>query len=872
MSSAPGNPASGAAALAAARTPDIPDYELGRIVGRGSYGDVWLARSVTGAWRAIKVVWRERFANAEPFEREFRGLKEFADVSLGVSSQMALLHVGRNDAAGSFFYVMELADDVERGREIDPATYVPLTLAELRARRGRIPADDCVRFGVELARGLASLHRRGLVHRDVKPSNVILVSGVPKLADIGLVAPSASARTFVGTEGYVPPEGPGAPSADVFALAKMLYELSTGHDRQEFPKLPAELATLADRAALLELNEIFLRACGPTPAERYRNGAAILADLSALHAGVSLRTRRFTRVVLRVAAVIAMVGTLGLGAWEWRSRRDPQSPPVPVGVYASSVDVLPLNNATGEPSLELFADGLSDEILQALQGERDLRVTGSWSSFWAKGKTLPPVELAHWLRVAQLVEGSLHRTSSGYRIEVRLTRGADGVSEPVGTFERRADDVVELREDVRRAVARRILNRTTARANAPPTSSVAAYNEFLRGRALQLRGVDSAAEAAEAFQRAIELDPNFAVAWARRADALRTDATKAIHGAWDCGPALAVAHRAVDLQPDLALAWSVRGMIRGIGMGETNAGLADLAHAEKLGGPNAETHMARFLVGFFASETGGLLPLARDAVASNPVNHERLSVLTLAFAYLGEYAEADRLLQEPKNFSDRVRLRRAWRGADAAVRFAGRWAPSKGDGMAMQVRMLAEIGRTDEARKLVADMNEPIPWDVYAAAGMMDQARSLAEKAVRGLYSGFAAFPSKSQNETEMTRRDIVRSQLIAAEIVLGHHEAALGLLDGWRAELPDRKPNRRAGGPVAMTLPGGYARLGKPDVAIELLHEFDAVGRAMGYDLRDSAVFASLRGNPRFEALRAQAEARAALQPDPTDDTATGK
>jgi hypothetical protein len=139
----------------AAVAPSIPDYELVRIVGQGSFGDVWLARSVTGAWRAIKVVWRDRFINAEPFEREFRGLKEFADVSLGESSQMALLHVGRNDAAGFFFSVMELADDAERGRHIDPATYVPLTLAEMRLRRGRLQADECARFGAGLARALA---------------------------------------------------------------------------------------------------------------------------------------------------------------------------------------------------------------------------------------------------------------------------------------------------------------------------------------------------------------------------------------------------------------------------------------------------------------------------------------------------------------------------------------------------------------------------------------------------------------------------------------------------------------------------------------------------------------------------------------------
>src|SRR5262245_5100329 len=115
MSSPPGSPLPGIA------PPSIPDFELLGQIGRGSYGEVWLARGVTGIFRAVKIVWRDRFPDAEPFEREFRGLKEFAAISLGESAQLALLHVGRNVAAGYFYYVMELADDAERGRAIDPA-------------------------------------------------------------------------------------------------------------------------------------------------------------------------------------------------------------------------------------------------------------------------------------------------------------------------------------------------------------------------------------------------------------------------------------------------------------------------------------------------------------------------------------------------------------------------------------------------------------------------------------------------------------------------------------------------------------------------------------------------------------------------------
>ncbi len=294
--------------------PPIPDYELIRMIGQGSYGDVWLARGVTGIYRAVKVVWRARFKDAQPYEREFRGLKEFAAMSLGESIQMALLHVGRNDAAGFFYYVMELADDVDRGRDIDPGRYVPLTLTEVRARDGRVrvPAKDCLAYGVELARVLAGLHKRGLVHRDIKPSNVILVDGVPKLADIGLVTPADETMTYVGTEGFVPPEGPGSAAADVFALGRLLYELSTGLDRTDFPRLPPDLEKLPDRRLLLSLNEIILKACDPVATSRYRDGAALLADLQRLQAGGPVRRRWLGPVVLGFSLAAA---ALAVGVW-----------------------------------------------------------------------------------------------------------------------------------------------------------------------------------------------------------------------------------------------------------------------------------------------------------------------------------------------------------------------------------------------------------------------------------------------------------------------------------------------------------------------------------------------------------------------------
>ncbi|MFO1447227.1 MAG: serine/threonine-protein kinase [Opitutaceae bacterium] len=856
--------------------PHIPDFELVRIAGRGSYGDVWLARSVTGLWRAIKVVWRDRFTHDEPFEREFRGLKEFAEISLGESSQMTLLHVGRNDVAGFFYYVMELADDAERGRHIDPERYVPLTFAELRTRRGRIPADECARYGVEVARVLASLHRRGLVHRDVKPSNIILVSGVPKLADVGLLAPMTEARTFVGTEGYVPPEGPGAPSADVYALGKVLYELSTGHDRQEFPRLPADLRRFPDRAALLELNEIILRACGPTPAQRYREGEAVLRDLTALIAGVSLRTRRLVSSLLRLTAAAGVVVAIGLGGWYWKMEYALPPPPVRAGVSPYSVAVLPFANASGDPAQEFYSDGISDEILHALARERGLRVTGSRSSFSFKGQSRSSVDMAKALRVAHLVEGSVQRVGSRIRLQARLTRAGDGVSVGLGTFEWDQAEVFALLDEVARTVAGKILNQVTMPALVASTRNAPAYAEFLRGRSLQVRYSERSAQAPQVlrqveqhFKRAVELDPNFAVAWARLAEVRHR--IEGIQTARGTSPesALPTVERALALQPNLALAWCVRGFIVGVGQAESAAGLRDLMHAEDLEGPTAETRMTRFLVTWSAGESRGILPLAREAIASNPEAIERISVVPLALTYLGDYAEADRFYQEIGSYTARVYLRRNWRGAEAALRFAARAAPNPIESIELRARLLASLGRVEEARALLESSTAEHSWEAYAGAGMVDRARILAEAALVSSHKSLEALSDNLRTEGERNRKDSYLGQIIAAEIMLGQRESARARLEAWRRDTAQRAPNRRSGVPAVTSMPRYYAQLGETEVTLALLTQSLADGRSLGYELRDTIQYAALRDDPRFLALRRQAEAWAAMQPDPADEPA---
>src|SRR6516164_9683231 len=269
-----------------AQIPIIPDHELLRVIGRGAYGEIWLARTVTGAFRAVKVVYRRTFESERAFLREFEGMSAFEPISRAHAGFMNILHVGRT--ADYLYYSMELADDHLAGRRIDIVGYEPRTLKTDLARHKRLSADESIRLGLSLTEALEALHKRGLTHRDIKPSNIIFSESLPKLADIGLVAASGQ-RSFVGTEGYIPPEGPGTPRADIYSLGKLLYETCTGKDRLDFPEIDSQLSTRPDRELLLQLNEVLVKACANDPKKRYESAAEMHIDLAALERGEAPR-------------------------------------------------------------------------------------------------------------------------------------------------------------------------------------------------------------------------------------------------------------------------------------------------------------------------------------------------------------------------------------------------------------------------------------------------------------------------------------------------------------------------------------------------------------------------------------------------------
>lgn len=302
--------------------PDIRDHETLRLIGRGAFGEVWMARSVTGALRAVKVVWREDYDRPDSFEREFEAIKRYEPISRRHEGLVPILQVGRNSQEGFYYYVMELADDLERGRDITEETYLPHTLGLEMRRDKRITAERCVQIGANIAEGLDYLHQNKLIHRDVKPSNLVFIDGKCRLADIGLVA-LLGQRSFVGTEGFVAPEGPGSVASDLFSLGMVLYEASTGKDRLDFPDLPS-CADTGDRLDVWRrLHDVICVACAPQAKDRH-----ISADEMALALRgqplPSQRKRALWTAMIVGAAAMAVIGALA-GVWWVQKQRTQQA-------------------------------------------------------------------------------------------------------------------------------------------------------------------------------------------------------------------------------------------------------------------------------------------------------------------------------------------------------------------------------------------------------------------------------------------------------------------------------------------------------------------------------------------------------------------
>lgn len=284
---------------------DCGSWTLVREIGHGAYGVVYMATNRVGEAAALKVCRRDAL-DGDRYERELRGAKVYKTIP-PVEGLVRMLELGERD--WGFYVVMELADDEFGAAPSVEADYRPKTLSRVIDGEKALPIKAALKLGISLATGLEMLQRHHLLHRDIKPGNVIYVHGRPVLSDFGLLVGEAEAASLVGTPGYVPPENFTEASGDVYSLGLTLKAASFGRSVDELdlgPTLEADTGNRFFAAWWRILN----KATHPDLAYRYRSAKALLKDLTALQRKMSLSTifsKSPLAIVLKLLLVVAIV-------------------------------------------------------------------------------------------------------------------------------------------------------------------------------------------------------------------------------------------------------------------------------------------------------------------------------------------------------------------------------------------------------------------------------------------------------------------------------------------------------------------------------------------------------------------------------------
>jgi TolB-like protein len=470
---------------------------------------------------ALKVLRRSvsESLGAERFLREIR-------IAAGLAHPNILAVHDSGEANGMLYYVMPFVE----GESLR---------ARLR-REGSLPVDEAVRIASEVADALSYAHSHNVVHRDVKPENILLEAGHAVVADFGMACAIevvgadrlTESGLAVGTPAYMSPEQAAAEQTDgrtdIYALACVLYEALAGEP--PFTGRTA-LAVLARKAAGTVPSLRLVRAEVPLHVER-----AITRALASVPAD------RFATAAEFAAALRDESASSSAGR---------------------SIAVLPFTSMSGDPEADYFAEGVAEEITTALARIPELRVAARTSAFAFRGAALDVREVGRRLGVGVVLEGSVRRSGKRLRVAAQLINVANGYHLWSERYDRELADVFAIEDDITRSIvaALEVLladrgDRTMVRS---ATAHVNAYDFYLRGRQYFRENRKKSLEyARQMFERAVEIDPDYALAWA---------------GAADCGSLLHMYYpglkddrdradrasaRALDLAPDLPEAHAAR--------------------------------------------------------------------------------------------------------------------------------------------------------------------------------------------------------------------------------------------------------------------------------------------------------------------------
>lgn len=566
-------------------------YEIVSLIGVGGMGQVW--RAYDTRLRRTVAIKQMQSEHADRFMLEARAI--------------ALLnhpHVCTLYDVGPDYLVMEHLE----GAPIE----------------GPMDTEAARHVALQIAGALEAAHARGILHRDLKPGNVLMTAGGVKLVDFGLAKLAVDvdnptihtlAGAVFGTPAYMSPEQAQGRAtdarSDIFSFGAVLYELLAGARAFRGESLLSTLDAVVrhDPPSLSSpLMPIVSRCLAKDPALRFQSTADLTAALRACAPGS----------VVSPAA---------------------QPPP--------SIAVLPFANLSSAPDDEYFSDGLADEIISALAKVSGLKVIARTSSFAFKGQRVDIRQIAQTLGVTLVLEGSVRRAGSRIRVTTQLVTALDGSQLWSERYDRQMDDLFAIQDEIAAAVAAELQLTIASHARPRRQPNLNAYEAFLRYRQYQWAFTpDALRRSRECLEQAIALDPEFALPYVGLADHHGATTLAGVPYAEAMERARGLAERALALDPGLPEAHGYLGMV----VGAWDHDWAKAAHRfqQAMALAPVPWHVRAWYALFFLFPTGQLEATRREverALVDNPLSQIVQWNVGIAMESLGRVAEARAALE-----------------------------------------------------------------------------------------------------------------------------------------------------------------------------------------------------------------------------------
>ena len=790
----------------------ISHYRILEKIGSGGMGEVFLAEDTKLERRvALKFLPRHLTEDKEArtrFEREAK-----AAAALNHPNIVTVHEIGEHD--GQVFIAMEYIEG-QTLKELITVHRTPYTVHPSPIAPSRLPLAQVIEIALQICSGLAAAHVKGIVHRDIKPQNILMdKNGMVKILDFGLaklkgISSLTKESSTLGTIHYMSPEQTMGKDvdqrSDIWSLGVVLYEMLTGR----FPfkgdyeqaviysilNEEPEKTTEIRKDIPPEFDRILEKALVKEPEDRYQHVDDLLVDLKHLKrdsrsdrqpapAPSQSKIRRwnqwaFPATIILLAAIAAIFFYVLKG--KPGTPIKPNATQARQGEWTNSIAVLPFRDFSSKKDQEYFCNGMTDAIIGRLARIPELKVIATTSVMRYRDTAKDIKEIGRELQVENILEGTLQREGDQIRLSAQLISAGNGFHLWADTYDRKLDKVFAIQDEISQAIAMALqlkLNEATRKAmKADPTRNLKAYENLMRGQNLVTSYLLSRHEAdftsaVDSLHKAIEADPGLTQAYAGLAWAY-VNHSEVTGNEVEVSMARKYCEAGFRLDPNLAETNAGMGWVR-LDAGDIDGAYRHFLRAMAI---NPNLMPVNHTIGLFLSRLGLAGPSMRFIERSMQLDPAYLysqSVKARNLQMTGDFAGAEELLlriirlvpDDPETLAIYAQLLIKTGQAEEAYPLLERAEKATPiEPHVQNVRALYWAARGDRERALQS-MPEP-KATVYAMLGMREEALALMEKEIAAgklyLYIDLLHNPLYDRLRAELRFQAILRQQQLVHE------------------------------------------------------------------------------------------------------------